>query len=274
MARNVKLLLTENVDNLGIVGDVVNVRTGYARNYLLPRSLATQPSDEAIAGVQAKREEAKRQLAALRKEREAAISKMTGLEITLTRSCNDQGILYGAVTQQDIASALAAVGYAVKPREVRLPQVIKRVDAFDVHVKFDTDLDATIKLHVVADRVLEQEKREEIEIDDEGNLVERPRREGRGDRGDRGDRASKGDRAEKPAEGAEEASGAPKTETSEKPAKKPRADKPKDEGKGEPKSEKPKPEKSAGDSGGKKSAWAKAEPPPEFMPQRSKRRER
>ncbi|GMV24389.1 MAG: hypothetical protein AMXMBFR58_04200 [Phycisphaerae bacterium] len=155
MPRNVKLLLTENVEALGIVGDVVNVRTGYARNYLLPRELATEPSEERIKALAAKRAEAERQLAELRKHREELSEKLVGVEVHLTRSCNDQGILYGAVTQHDIADALVAMGHAVKARDVRLNQVIKRVDTYDVHIKLDSDLDATVKLWVVADRKLD-----------------------------------------------------------------------------------------------------------------------
>jgi large subunit ribosomal protein L9 len=158
MARNVKLLLTETVDSLGIVGDVVNVRVGYARNFLLPRDLATQPSEEKIKALATKRADEEKKLAELRKQREMIIGKLEGVEVQLTRSCNDQGILYGAVTQQDIATALSAMGYTVKPREVRLSQVIKRVDNYDVHVKLDSDLDATVKLTVVADRKLEAER--------------------------------------------------------------------------------------------------------------------
>lgn len=155
MARNLKLLLTENVEALGIVGDVVNVRTGYARNFLLPRSLATEPSEEKIKALATKRAEAERMVAEMRKQREALSEKLVGVEVHLTRSCNDQGILYGAITQHDIADALGAMGHAVKPRDVRLGQVIKRIDTYDVHIKLDSDLDATIKLWVVADRKLD-----------------------------------------------------------------------------------------------------------------------
>ncbi|MBL8964638.1 MAG: 50S ribosomal protein L9 [Phycisphaeraceae bacterium] len=155
MARNLKLLLTENVEALGIVGDVVNVRTGYARNYLLPRNLATEPSEDRIKALAVKRAEAERMLAEQRKLREALSEKLVGVEVHLTRSCNDQGILYAAVTQHEIADALVAIGHAVKPRDVRLSQVIKRVDTYDIHIKLDSDLDATIKLWVVADRKLE-----------------------------------------------------------------------------------------------------------------------
>jgi len=194
-SKSVQLLLTENVDNLGIVGDVVSVRVGYARNYLLPMGMATEPSEERLAALTAKRAEAERQLAELRKQREGIIGRLAGVEITLERSCNDQGILYGAVTQQDIATALTGLGYPVKPREVRLPQTIKRVDTYDVHIKFDTDLEADVKVWVVPDRKIEEDQREEMEFDNEGNLIEKRPDKKKGDKASVG----AGDGDERPA---------------------------------------------------------------------------
>ena len=173
MARSVKLLLTENVDNLGIVGDVVNVRLGFARNYLLPFGYATTPSDELILALADKRAVAEKDVAVRRSQREEMITKLNGQELTLIRACNDQGQLYGSVTQQDIASALKEVGFVVSAREVRLPTTIKRIDTFDIHIKVDSDLEANIKLWVVADRELDLEQSEEMEFDNEGELIEK-----------------------------------------------------------------------------------------------------
>ena len=181
MAKNIKLLLTENVDNLGIVGDVVNVRVGYARNYLLPRGYATEPSEERIQELAARRAEAEKELAQLRSEREKIAEKLDGMEITIQRACNDQGILYGAVSQHDLAKALNSLGYAVKAREIRLPHTIKRIDDYEILVKFDQDLDATIKLWVEPDRTIESDEREEMEFDNEGNLIEKPARAPKGE---------------------------------------------------------------------------------------------
>lgn len=174
MAKSVMLLLIENVDNLGIVGDVVSVKIGYARNYLLPHGLATEPSDDMVAALQEKRKEAEKMLSALRSKRQGMMSKLDGLEITLERPCNDQGILYASVTQQDIAAALTSLGFEVKPREVRLGQTVKRVDTYEIQIKFDADHEAAVKLWVVADRKLDEDEREEMEFDNEGNLVEKP----------------------------------------------------------------------------------------------------
>ncbi len=177
--KTVQLLLTENVDNLGIVGDVVSVKLGFARNYLLPRDLATTPSDEKLASLAEKRVVAEKEQASLFENRRGMISKMEGLTLTLARACNDVGHLYGSVTQQDVADALGEAGFTVKAREVRLPFTIKRIDDFDVLIKFSTELEATIRLHVEPDRTIEEDDREEMEFDNEGELIVRTREEKR-----------------------------------------------------------------------------------------------
>ncbi len=174
MPKTIQLLLTDTVENLGIVGDVVKVRSGYARNYLLPRELATEPSQEKIQALATRRAEAERQLQQLRQQREGMISKLEDYELTLTRACNDQGLLYGSVTQHDIAVALRQAGFDVRDRDVRLGQTIKRIDSYEINIKPESDLEATIKLWVVADRKLEHldDDRKENEIDSEGESVE------------------------------------------------------------------------------------------------------
>ncbi len=173
MARTLELLLTENVDNLGIVGDVVRVRSGYARNFLLPRDLCTTPSEDAIKALAAKRAEAEKARLRQQEMRSEMVEKLEGFEVHIERSCNDQGLLYGSVTQKDIADALEEQGFAVRGRDVRLAHTIKRLDTYDVLVKFDADLSANVKVWVIPDRELENdEEREEMEFDNEGNLIE------------------------------------------------------------------------------------------------------
>ncbi len=198
MAKGVELLLLDTVEGLGIVGDVVNVRPGYARNFLLPRELATAPSEELISQLAARRAEAERKLAEQRKERETLVSKLDGMEVTLQRSCNDAGLLYGSVTQQDIAEALKAEGMIVRARDVRLSQTIKRIDSYEVTIRPESDLTATIKLWVVADRELDvKSDRSEIEFDEEGNPVEKSAEAAaeKPAKGDKPERARKSERA-------------------------------------------------------------------------------
>lgn len=206
MAKTVELLLTETVENLGIVGDVVKVRTGYARNYLLPRAYATTPSEELIRSLQARRVEAEKMLAEQRKMRAETVARLAGFELTIERSCNDLGHLYASVTQREIATALTAAGYPVRDRDVRLHGAIKRVDHYDIHIKYETDLETHIKLHVKPDRPLAKEEKADLEFDNEGNLIQkRPETETKAADGDK--------KAEKKPEAA-----APKAEKAEKRA--------------------------------------------------------
>lgn len=171
MAKSIELLLVESVENLGIVGDVVKVRTGYARNFLLPRQVATTPSADLIKSLQAKRAQAEAEVARTRSQRAETVNKLNGYSLELTRSCNDQGILYGAVTQQEIAAALVAAGFGVRPRDVRLSGAIKRVDHYDIHIKYETELETWIKLDVKPDRVLAKDEKPEMDLDHKGRPI-------------------------------------------------------------------------------------------------------
>lgn len=211
MAKSIKLLLIESVETLGIVGDVVNVRTGYARNFLLPRNLATTPSDELIKSLAAKRADAEKEVARQRKVKEELIGKLQGVELELTKSCNDQGHLYGGITQQELAGALKEKGYTVSARDIRLTEAIKRIGSFEIHVKLASDLDANIKLTVKADRELEldrdahrQDGKKKAEKEGaegeagaegaEAKTGDRPERAERGERRDRRDREDRPER--------------------------------------------------------------------------------
>lgn len=157
----IKLLLTENVDNLGIVGDVVDVRPGYARNFLLPRGLATQPSAGNIKRLAARRAQVEEELKALRAKQEAMLEKLKGKEITLQRSANDQGILFGGVSQHEIAQALRDEGFEIDDRAIRIGQQIKRLDSYNIPVVLASDLKTEIKLWVVSDKPSENLQTEE-----------------------------------------------------------------------------------------------------------------
>ena len=188
MARPVELLLTRNVENLGIVGDIVKVRAGYARNYLLPHALAEHPTEAKIEALKEARAKALAELAAQRALREETIGKLTGVSLKLTRSCNDQGVLYGSITQRDIADALVNAGYAVDMRAVRLAAPFRRIGSYTCLIQFDRDLKADITVDVSADRTLESmeeaKKAEEAaeaaiqasEAEDREEMASKPRR--------------------------------------------------------------------------------------------------
>ena len=157
MARNYELLLLETIENLGLVGDVVKVRPGFARNFLLPNAMAEAPTPEKIESLKAARASAEAHLSKQRAEREAVIARLAGITLTLVRACNDQGVLYGAVTQRDISDQLIIEGYGIDMRAVRLNNPIRRVVTEQVTIQFGRDLVAEITVVVKPDRIIEME---------------------------------------------------------------------------------------------------------------------
>jgi large subunit ribosomal protein L9 len=142
------VLLREDVENLGHRGQVVRVRAGYGRNYLLPHGLAI----EATAGNKRMIEEQRRVLAK-REDRERAAArtdaeKLDGLVLRFERRVGEHGILYGSVTALDIAEALKEQGYSVERRRIGLRDHIKEVGDYDVVIKLHRDVTPTLKVQV------------------------------------------------------------------------------------------------------------------------------
>lgn len=161
MARHLELLLLKNVENLGIVGDTVKVRPGYARNFLLPMNLADVPTPSRIEALKEERAKAQAEVARLRSAREELHSRMEDVTVTIQRSCNDQGVLYGSVTQRDIADALQGDGYDVGVRSIRLAQTIRRIGDYHVPIQFERDLRTEVTIKVTPDRALDEYEAEE-----------------------------------------------------------------------------------------------------------------
>ena len=154
--KSIKLLLTTNVANLGIVGDVIQVKPGYARNYLLPGNIATTPTEGNIARLADERKRVEQVMKKLRAEQEQVLEKLQGYELTMLRSANEQGVLFGGVSQHEIAEAMRADGFSVEDRDVRIGEQIKRLDSYDIPIILESDLQTEIKLWVVSDKPAEE----------------------------------------------------------------------------------------------------------------------
>ena len=173
MAKQTELLLLENVDNLGIVGDVVKAKPGYARNYLVPRGLATVPTPGAIERLSERRAQVEAEMRRLREAQEQTMQRLEGHEITLERAANEQGVLFGGVSQHDIGEALREAGFDIEDRFVRIGQQIKRLDSYNVPVVIDKELKTEVKLWVVSDKPMEELEGEgEAEEGEEGAEAE------------------------------------------------------------------------------------------------------
>ncbi len=178
MASHIELLLLDTVENLGLVGEVVKVRPGYARNYLLPMLLAEHPTQEKIESLKEARARAEAGVAKQRAVRAALIERLAGVTVTLVRSTNDQGLLYGAVTQRDFSDELLKMGFGVDTRAVRLSQPFRRVGSGSVTIQFDRDLKADIDVMVKSDRILEIDRKPETTEEAPAPAAEAPAAEG------------------------------------------------------------------------------------------------
>src|SRR4051812_42885473 len=147
----VKLLLKESIKHVGRVGDVVEVSAGYARNYLLPKDLAVEPTPNNVKKIEARRKEVERLEAEKREQQKQLIGKMAGVEVTLERRANEQGHLFGSVSATDISKALQAQGYDVGADDVYLPGRLDQINNYTVKVKFAEDLETDLKVWVAPD---------------------------------------------------------------------------------------------------------------------------
>ena len=147
----VKLLLKESIKHVGRVGDVVEVSAGFARNYLLPKDLAVEPTPGNVKKIEERRKEIERIERERREQQERLLKQLEGVEVTLERRANEQGHLFGSVGATDIAKALQAQGFNVHPDDISLPGRLDRIDKFMVAVKFAEDLATEIKVYVAPD---------------------------------------------------------------------------------------------------------------------------
>ncbi|MFN0052247.1 MAG: 50S ribosomal protein L9 [Planctomycetales bacterium] len=147
--RSVELLLAEDVPSLGKQGEIVNVRRGYARNYLLPQGLATVASEENKRMVEKHRE----RLVELQKEKLQQLRKSAELiskySVTIEAHANEEGHLYGSIGALDISRQLKSAGYDVAPDQVRLEGPLKELAMYTVKIHLHPEVETDVKVWVV-----------------------------------------------------------------------------------------------------------------------------
>ena len=141
-----KVLLREDVDDLGARGEIVRVRAGYARNYLLPRNLAVEATAGNVKGIEAERAALLKKEANERSTAEAQSQQMGSLVLEFKRRAGEHGALYGSVTSMDIAEALQERGYEIDRHRIHLREPLKRLGDFTVPVRLHREV--TIDLQV------------------------------------------------------------------------------------------------------------------------------
>ena len=143
-----KIILRQDVDELGLEGDIIHVANGYGRNYLIPKGIALEatPQNKKALELQRKKIEVRRVKA--REEAENLKLKIEGLVITLSQKAGEEGKLYGSVTSMDIASSLEKQGIVIDRRKILLEKPIKTIGEFEVPVKIYPEVIAAIKVVV------------------------------------------------------------------------------------------------------------------------------
>lgn len=142
------IILLERIENLGGIGDVVSVKDGYARNFLLPQKKALRANEANKQVFEANRERLEKENAERRTEAEKAGEKIDGAEIILIRASSNSGQLYGSVNVRDIAAALEEQGYAVDKRQVIMGSPIKTIGLHEVTIALHPEVRVTVKANV------------------------------------------------------------------------------------------------------------------------------
>lgn len=143
-----QVILLERVAKLGQMGEVVDVKPGYARNYLLPQGKALNASEANIAQFEAQKAQLEARNLETRKEAEAMAEKLDGQQFIVIRSASDAGALYGSVTTRDAAEAATADGFSLDRKQVSLSRPIKELGLHTVHVTLHPEVTADIVLNV------------------------------------------------------------------------------------------------------------------------------
>lgn len=143
-----KVILREDISNLGKSGELVTVKDGFGRNYLLPRKLAVLATEQNVRQLEHERAVITARNAKLKGAAEEQAKKLGSVKVTIRRKVGEQDKLYGSVTVLDIAEALAAQGQTVDRRQLHLAEPIKATGNYDVELRLHRDVTAKIKVEV------------------------------------------------------------------------------------------------------------------------------
>ncbi len=144
-----QLLLVKDVLKLGHVGDVVEVKPAYARNYLVPQRLGVEPSAENIQAIEADKKKAAQHRAVRLKASQDLAERLTDVSVTIESSANPEGTLYGSVGAEEIAAALQTLGHAVLPQQIALESPIRTLDNVNVPIRLTDEISTQVKVWVV-----------------------------------------------------------------------------------------------------------------------------
>jgi len=146
-----KVILRRDVDNLGSMGDLVNVKDGYARNFLIPRDLAYYASESAIKKLEGEKRQKAKRLAQEKVNAEQLSNKISELQISIPMKVGEEGKLYGSVTSAMISQELAKKGFDIDKRLISFDDTIKTLGVFDAKIKLHPEVSTTLKVWVISE---------------------------------------------------------------------------------------------------------------------------
>jgi large subunit ribosomal protein L9 len=146
-----QVILREDIDKLGKIGDLVKVKDGYGRNFLIPMKKAIEATPKNVNAMEHARKMVADRVRKLKKEATADADRIKGLAVTIKAKAGEEGKLFGSVTSMDIAEAMQAQGVTIDKRRIVLDEPIKRLGEFSVPVKLHTDISVDLKVTVVAE---------------------------------------------------------------------------------------------------------------------------
>ena len=146
-----KVLLREDIDDLGARGEIVRVRAGYARNYLLPRNLAVEATTGNVKGIEQERAALLKKEAKERATAEGQSQQMGSLVLEFKRKAGEQGALYGSVTSMDLAEALKERGYEIDRHRIHLREPLKRLGEYTVPVRLHREVTVDLQVKVASE---------------------------------------------------------------------------------------------------------------------------
>jgi len=147
-----EVILKESIKSLGSAGDIVNVADGYARNYLIPQGKAVIATTKNVKQLERQQEAIRKKAAQLKADLEALAAQLNKLEIEIPVKVGESGKLYGSVTSIDIAKAISDKGYNVDRKKIQLDEPIKELGEYSILIKLAPEIEATIRLKVVAQK--------------------------------------------------------------------------------------------------------------------------
>jgi large subunit ribosomal protein L9 len=148
MPATIQVILQSDVDNVGKSGDLVKVRPGFARNFLLPRALAVPATTAQVHRIGHEKAVALARNEKVKKEARELAAKLSGVEIKLARAVGDDDKLFGSVTAKEIESAFKAKGFEIDRKKMHMPEAIRQLGTFEIPLKLLPDVTATLKVEV------------------------------------------------------------------------------------------------------------------------------